>query len=87
MTPNIRWALRFWAICVAAALVLIVVTWTVFSLGFDFGLGALEMTPTAMLALALGTLFSVAIGAGLMALIFYSSRSGSDDTARGPDER
>jgi hypothetical protein len=59
----------------------------VFSLGFDFGLGALDMTPTAMLALSLGTLFSVAIGAGLMALIFYSSRSGSDDAARGPDER
>lgn len=30
-------------------------------------------------ALALGTLFSLALGGGLMALVFYSARKGYDD--------
>jgi TRAP-type C4-dicarboxylate transport system permease small subunit len=33
------------------------------------------------IALALGTIFSLVVGCGLMALMFYSSRSGYDDTA------
>jgi TRAP-type C4-dicarboxylate transport system permease small subunit len=33
------------------------------------------------IALALGTIFSLLIGCGLMALMFYSSRSGYDDVA------
>lgn len=33
------------------------------------------------IALALGTIFSLLIGCGLMALMFYSSRSGYDETA------
>lgn len=36
------------------------------------------------IALALGTTFSLAIGCGLMALMFYSNRSGHDDVAN-PD--
>jgi hypothetical protein len=52
-----------------------------------FGFGSLELTPNAMFALSLGTVFSVVIGAGLMALIFYSSRSGQDRAARGDDKR
>lgn len=32
-------------------------------------------------ALSLGTIFSLIIGCGLMALMFYSSRSGYDETA------
>jgi hypothetical protein len=81
MNPNIRWALRFWAICVASSIALIGVMWVV------FGFGSLELTPNAMFALSLGTVFSVVIGAGLMALIFYSSRSGQDRAARGDDKR
>lgn len=38
------------------------------------------------IALTLGTFFSLLIGAGLMALMFYSSRSGHDDVAT-PDVR
>jgi hypothetical protein len=38
------------------------------------------------IALALGTTFSLVIGCGLMALMFYSSRSGYDETAS-PDVR
>jgi len=33
------------------------------------------------IALSLGTFFSLLIGCGLMALMFYSSRSGYDETA------
>lgn len=32
------------------------------------------------IALSLGTIFSLLIGCGLMALMFYSSRSGYDET-------
>ena len=40
-------------------------------------------------AMWLGIVFSVIIGCGLMALVFYSSRRGYDAPARyeGPDER
>lgn len=38
------------------------------------------------IALTLGTVFSLVIGCGLMALMFYSSRSGYDETAS-PDVR
>jgi hypothetical protein len=33
------------------------------------------------IALGLGTFFSILIGGGLMALMFYSNRSGYDDEA------
>ena len=34
------------------------------------------------IAMALGAIFSVAVGVGLMALLFYSSRAGYDEPAR-----
>lgn len=40
-------------------------------------------------AMALGVIFSLAVGVGLMALVFYSSRNGYDEPARlilDPDE-
>ncbi|WP_295849316.1 hypothetical protein [Tardiphaga sp.] len=40
-----------------------------------------EMSIHGWIALTLGTTFSLVIGCGLMALMFYSSRSGYDDTA------
>ena len=39
-----------------------------------------------MVALVLGTLFSLALGGGLMALVFYSSRSGHDERQHRPWE-
>jgi hypothetical protein len=35
------------------------------------------------IALGLGTLFTTALGVALMALVFYSARSGQDDSAGG----
>jgi hypothetical protein len=32
-----------------------------------------------IIAMVLGTMFTVLVGVGLMALIFYSNRSGQDD--------
>jgi hypothetical protein len=40
-----------------------------------------EMSGHGWIALGLGTFFSLAIGCGLMALMFYSDRSGHDDAA------
>jgi ABC-type amino acid transport system permease subunit len=44
-----------------------------------------EIPLTGWIALAGGVVLSVALGAGLMALSFYSSRSGHDDRVRQPD--
>ena len=41
--------------------------------------GDLTMPVSADIALALGVLFSLLFGIGLMALVFYSSRAGYDD--------
>jgi hypothetical protein len=39
------------------------------------------MSVHGWIALGLGTFFSLVIGCGLMALMFFSSRSGYDDAA------
>jgi hypothetical protein len=41
-------------------------------------LAAVSMPPLGWLFLVLGTVFTLAVGAGLMALLFYSSRAGKD---------
>ena len=40
-----------------------------------------EMSAHGWIALGLGTFFSLIIGCGLMALVFYSSRHGYDEAA------
>ena len=42
--------------------------------------------PIGYLAMALGILFSLVVGCGLMALLFYSSRHGYDEPSRVDDE-
>ena len=59
-------------ICIAAIIWAISV-WNVTS--------AIEMSKHGWIALALGTFFSLLIGCGLMALMFFSSRSGHDEAA------
>lgn len=39
------------------------------------------MPPSAYVALGLGVFFTLAVGCGLMALVFYSSRMGYDQPA------
>jgi hypothetical protein len=43
--------------------------------------GDVEMPPSAYVAMALGVVFSLVVGIGLMALVFYSSRKGYDAPA------
>ena len=45
-----------------------------------------DMPPDLYLAMMLGILFSILIGGGLMALVFYSSRHGYDEPPNQPDE-
>jgi hypothetical protein len=41
-----------------------------------------SVPPSGYLAMAIGILFSLIAGAGLMTLLFYSSRSGYDEPAK-----
>jgi hypothetical protein len=41
--------------------------------------------PLGYVAMALGILFSLLVGCGLMALVFYSSRHGYDERAQGEE--
>lgn len=48
-----------------------------------------DMPASAYVAMALGIIFSLAVGVALMALVFYSSRKGYDEAGsqhRGPRE-
>jgi ABC-type branched-subunit amino acid transport system substrate-binding protein len=48
-----------------------------------------DVPMSGYVAMALGVVFSLAVGVGLMALVFYSSREGFDEPAMlipGPDE-
>ena len=46
-----------------------------------------HMSVHGWIALSLGVFFSVLIGCGLMALMFYSSRRGYDERASGGEQR
>ncbi len=52
-------------------------------------LEAVDLPPSVIGAMIGGIAFSLLVGCGLMALVFYSSRAGYDDEAHGrpPDER
>ena len=57
--------------------------------GWAGGFATTGMTTYGIVAMAAGILFSFALAIGLMALIFYSNRSGRDEAAsrhEGPDE-
>ena len=70
------WAARFAVISVAAIAALIAIAWVV------FGFGSLGLHTSGMIALSLGILLTAGLGVGLMALVFYSDRSGQDDVVR-----
>jgi hypothetical protein len=45
------------------------------------GVGEVQMSWIGILALIGGSILTLALGAGLMALVFYSNRRGHDDEA------
>jgi hypothetical protein len=65
-------------IIITVLLSMLVATGFVAYLGWTLGDGV-EVSTAGYLAMALGVLFSLAVGFGLMTLIFYSSRSGYDE--------
>jgi hypothetical protein len=48
--------------------------------------GAVDIPWQGWLAMGIGVLATAALGGGLMALVFYSSRQGYDDRANWPGE-
>jgi hypothetical protein len=76
MSPKSTWAAV--AIAVAAVVsvaVVIVLFWN--------QLGASQISTVGWLALGFGVLATLALGIGLMALMFISNRRGFDDTGHG----
>jgi hypothetical protein len=49
-------------------------------------IGDVEISGHGLVALVLGAVATFALGAGLMALVFFSSRRGYDDQAYRPDD-
>ena len=70
-----KWIIWFILICLGLVVLFLLGAW---GLGW---LDALGNNPNIAIAAGLGILISSALGAGLMALIFYSNRSGADDVA------
>jgi flagellar basal body-associated protein FliL len=61
-------------LCLVATAVVSYLGWT--------GATGTDVPASGYISLALGVTFSLAVGVGLMALIFYSSRAGYDEPAR-----
>ncbi|MGI9499685.1 MAG: hypothetical protein ACR2P3_06585 [Geminicoccaceae bacterium] len=59
---------------------------TVFGYWVWTELSDVEMSRHGWTALILGTVFTFLVGAGLMALVFFSHRRGYDDRVNRPDE-
>lgn len=58
-----------------------------YAYGIWTALGTADMPGWIYLAMAGGVIFSLLVGGGLMALMFYSSRAGYDDEAAHNDNR
>jgi dipeptide/tripeptide permease len=75
----VKQTLSWVAVVIAAAVVLVIgtviaVLWT--------NLGESEISGAGWLAMALGVIVTLALGVGLMALVFFSNRHGYDEVGR-----
>lgn len=66
-----------WTILIAL-LSLLLATGVIATIGWSLGSGT-DVPASGYVALALGVVVSLAVGFGLMALVFYSSRKGYDE--------
>lgn len=66
---------------ILAALIFILIATVIWAVSVWNAGSEVEMSKHGWIALGLGTFFSLLIGCGLMALMFYSNRSGHDDAA------
>jgi len=74
---RLHYLARFSLTCLAGVIAIVTLAWIV------FGFGSLGLDPTATVAAVLGISATAGLGIGLMALVFYSNRSGRDDLAGG----
>ncbi len=70
------------AIAIGLAVAAAVAGAAAFSLGLWQSVGVSSMSLAGWIAMILGVLASLAVGVGLMALVFYSSRRGYDEIDR-----
>jgi Zn-dependent protease with chaperone function len=68
-------------VVILAALIVILIVTAVWATSVWNAAGDTAMDKHGWIALGLGTFFSLLIGCGLMALMFFSSRSGHDEAA------
>ncbi|WP_338304973.1 hypothetical protein, partial [Bradyrhizobium ottawaense] len=68
-------------ILLLAVLAMILILTGVWAVSVWNASSGVEIGKHGWIALGLGTFFSLLIGCGLMALMFFSSRSGHDDSA------
>ena len=76
-----KWILNYSLICIGAIVGVLAFVWALN--GFDTA----GVSTHGMIAIVLGTTFTVLVAVGLMALVFYSNRSGQDDEANRSGER
>ena len=68
-------------IAVALAITVVVAVVVVIA-KFWSGLGDSEISPAGWLAMGFGIILTLALGIGLMSLVFFSSRGGYDETSQ-----
>jgi preprotein translocase subunit SecF len=76
-----KWVLNYSLICIGAIVGVLVFVWALN--GFDLA----GISTAGLIAVILGTTFTVLVAVGLMGLVFYSNRSGQDDRANRSGER
>src|ERR1700675_3078161 len=76
-TATARMGVGLWIVLIVL-LLLLVATGVVVYLGWTLGNGT-DVPTSGYAAMAFGVVISLAVGFGLMALIFYSSRKGYDE--------
>jgi hypothetical protein len=76
---GLRGSTTWIAVALAITMVLVVV---VAIAEFWSGIGDSEISLAGWFAMGLGIIVTLALGIGLMSLVFFSSRGGYDDTSR-----
>lgn len=76
---HMRWIVGFIVGCSVLISIALLILWAL------MGFGDLGVTGHGLVALILGIVFTTALGIGLMALSFYSDRSGQRDEVERPD--
>jgi len=78
--------LNFGTLVMVASLVAVLIAAIVYAASAWFAISGPPMPEAGYVAMTLGIVFSLAVGCGLMALLFYSSRHGYDEPPHTEDE-